>query len=80
MQKTHFAPGTSISLKISWLVTIIRMEAAGCVFSSNTFLFINVEGKTIVRFLKEINYEKKVQRVMVINSTNINKTNNHLSP
>jgi len=31
-------------------------------------------------YSKSDNYEKKVETMMINNSTNINKTNNHISP
>ena len=37
-----------------------------------------VEWDTI--YSKSDNYEKKVETMMINNSTNINKTNNHISP
>jgi len=33
----------------------------------------------VIRYKILYHYEKKVETVMVVNSTNINKTNNHLS-
>ena len=37
-----------------------------------------VEWDTV--YSKSDNYEKKVETMMINNSTNINKTNNHISP